>query len=359
MIRRNPLFVAAALCPATLPEAAGGVTGCMEPTLFIDAIVRQTTVLIAQLATSAGLRAPLAHTANQVFLDLVRELKEQGLGNKVIADMFGLALSTYHGKVRRMSESQSYRGRSLWEAAFSYVRERETLLQSDVLTRFRNDDDASVRAVLNDLVESGLVFRSGRAEATTLRAARPEEVSLAGQQNDDGVASLVWLVVHRQGPATAAEIQGMGPVDSVRLERVLTRLVGEGRVRAREAAPETRYAVADCIIAAGDAAGWEAAVFDHYQAMVTALCAKLRRGAQKSGADETVGGSTYGFTVWPGHPHHDEVLGILSRLRDDLSRLRHKVHDYNANNPGPDEPHIGVIAYLGQALIESEHAEEK
>jgi hypothetical protein len=40
--------------------------------LLIDAIVRQTTVLIAQLATAAGVRAPLAHTANQVFVDLVR-----------------------------------------------------------------------------------------------------------------------------------------------------------------------------------------------------------------------------------------------------------------------------------------------
>ena len=201
----------------------------MEPTLLIDAIVRQTTVLIAQLATSAGVRAPLAHTANQVFLDLVGQLKEQGLGNKVIADMFGLALSTYHDKVRRMSESQSDRGRSLWEATFSYVQERGSLLQAEVLTRFRNDDDASVRAVLNDLVESGLVFRSGRGDGTTLRAARPEEVSLASDPDDDGLTSLVWLVAHRQGPTTSTEIQAMVPVETARLERALARLVAEGK----------------------------------------------------------------------------------------------------------------------------------
>jgi hypothetical protein len=329
----------------------------MEPTLLIDAIVRQTTVLIAQLATSAGLRAPLAHTANQVFLDLVRELKEQGLGNKVIADMFGLALSTYHDKVRRMSESQSYRGRSLWEAMFSYIQEKETLLQGDVLTRFRNDDEGSVRAVLSDLVESGLVFRSGRGDTTTLRAARPEEVSLASGPNDEGIASIVWLVVHRNGASTLGEVQEMVSIEPARLGRVLSRLVAEGRVRTSEHEGEPRYVAADCVIAPGDAAGWEAAVFDHYQAMVTALCAKLRRG--KSAVDETVGGSTYGFTVWPGHPHHDEVLGILARLRGELSRLRHKVHDYNLNNPGPTEPRLGVIAYLGQTLIEAERAEEQ
>jgi hypothetical protein len=330
----------------------------MEPTLLIDAIVRQTTVLIAQLATSAGVRAPLAHTANQVFLDLVRQLKEQGLGNKVIADMFGLALSTYHDKVRRMSESQSDRGRSLWEATFSYIQERESLLQTAVLTRFRHDEEASVRAVLNDLVESGLVFRSGRGDGTTLRAARPEEVSLASDPTDDGLASLVWLVVHRQGPTTITEVQAMVPVETARLERVLSRLVAEGRVEIRNQKPDERYAVADCVIAAGDAAGWEAALFDHYQAMVTAVCAKLRRGAQKSAIDDAVGGSTYGFTVWAGHPHHDEVVGILARLRGDLSRLRQKVHDYNASHAGPPEERIGVIAYLGQTVIEGEHAEE-
>ena len=67
----------------------------MNVNLLIDALVRQTTVLIAQLATAAGARAQLAHTANQVFMDLVRELKEQGLGNKVIADMFGLSPVSY------------------------------------------------------------------------------------------------------------------------------------------------------------------------------------------------------------------------------------------------------------------------
>ncbi|HVW29266.1 MAG TPA: hypothetical protein VHC69_28060 [Polyangiaceae bacterium] len=330
----------------------------MQPILLIDAIVRQTTVLIAQLATSSGVRAPLAHLANQVFLDLVQQLKEQGLGNKVIADMFGLALSTYHDKVRRMSESQSDRGRSLWEATLSYVQERETLLQAEVLTRFRNDDGATVRAILNDLVESGLVFRSGRGDGTTLRAARPEEVSLASDPMDDGVASFVWLVVHRQGPTTLTEIQAMVPVDTARLERVLSRLVAEGRVELRDQKPYERYAVADCVIAAGDAAGWEAAVFDHYQAMVTAICAKLERGTQNSAVDDTVGGSTYGFTVWAGHPHHDEVVGILARLRGDLSILRQKVHDYNASHAGPPGGRIGVIAYLGQTMIEGKRAEE-
>jgi hypothetical protein len=37
--------------------------------LLIDAIVHQTTVLIAQLSTASGIRAPLAHVADQVFFE--------------------------------------------------------------------------------------------------------------------------------------------------------------------------------------------------------------------------------------------------------------------------------------------------
>lgn len=43
----------------------------MNVTLLIGAIVRQTMVLIAELATAGGVRAPLAHVADKVFVDLV------------------------------------------------------------------------------------------------------------------------------------------------------------------------------------------------------------------------------------------------------------------------------------------------
>src|SRR6476469_7358250 len=89
--------------------------------LLIHAIVRQTTILIAQLATAKGIRAPLAHIANQVFLDLVAELERQGVSRKVSADMFGLGLRTYRRKIQRLLESSTDRGRPLWVAVLDYV----------------------------------------------------------------------------------------------------------------------------------------------------------------------------------------------------------------------------------------------
>lgn len=73
---------AASLPPSSWTSGAQGrwLLGCVtvNTKLLIDAIVRQTTVLIAQLSTAAGIRAPLAHVADQVFVELSRELEAQG-----------------------------------------------------------------------------------------------------------------------------------------------------------------------------------------------------------------------------------------------------------------------------------------
>ncbi len=51
--------------------------GAMNLRLLIDGIVRQTTVLVAQLSTTSGVRSPLAQIADQVFLQLTQELESQ------------------------------------------------------------------------------------------------------------------------------------------------------------------------------------------------------------------------------------------------------------------------------------------
>src|SRR5262245_22995609 len=138
---------------------------------LIHAIVRQTTILIAQLATARGLRAPLAHIANQVFLDLVSELERQGVSRKVSADMFGLGLRTYRRKIQQLNESSTERGRSLSEVILEHVRDEGLVTRAEVLLRFAADDEALVRAVLHDLCESQLVFMAGTGPSTTYRAA--------------------------------------------------------------------------------------------------------------------------------------------------------------------------------------------
>jgi len=328
--------------------------------LLIDAIVRQTTVLVAQLATAAGSRAQLAHTANQVFLDLVHELKDQGLGNKVIADMFGLNLRTYHNKIARLAESSTERGRSLWEALLAYVEERGSVSRAEVLHRFRNDEEATVRGVLKDLVDSGVLFRSGRGDLTTYRAAGPDDEPRGDGLAEQRIDNFAWVAVHRYGPIARAALAEHVPVGDDALDAALVRLVRHQRVTTEERDGKVFYTSAECVIPLGDSGGWEAAVFDHYQAMVTAICTKLRLGRTHAASGEWVGGSTYGFDVWEGHPHHAEVVGFLQATRERAVALRKKVEAFNVSHSPPDGSTQHVIAYVGQTVIgiESEGDDE-
>jgi hypothetical protein len=324
----------------------------MNIQVLIDSIVRQTTILIAQLATSAGARAPLAHVANQVFLELVGELKAQGLGNKVIADMFGLALRTYHARLRRLSESKTYQGRSLWEAVLEYVQGKGTLTRAEVLRRFQHDEEIVVRGVLKDLVDSGMLFRAGREQSTTYRAANLEDLAQNRQEQTlEGLATLVWVGVHRHGPVTHAELARELAMSDEELAAALAWLVQAGRIELLRGEGETRYRAQSCVIPVGAPVGWEAAVYDHFQALVTALVTKLQSGRLHSQLDDAIGGTTYAFDVWPSHPHRDEVLGFLRDVRAKGVALRQKVEGYNAQVGSPREEPERVIFYAGQTVL--------
>lgn len=330
----------------------------MNVNALIDAIVRQTTVLIAQLATAAGVRAPLAHVANEVFTELVRELREQGLGHKVIADMFGLSLRTYHNQVSRLSEAKSERGRSLWVAVLSYMQQREVTPRAQVMEHFRRDDEVTVRGVLRDLTDSGLVYRTGKGDAMAYRVAQPQEQTQAGADPSEVLASLLWVTIHRFGPLERSELLAHVPTDDAALEAALAALLDDGRVRRVHEGDTTRYGSDGCVIPLGDEAGWEAAVFDHFQAMVTAVSAKLHSGASAAHRGEAIGGSTYTYDITRAHPLYEETLAFLQRTREQAVDLRKRVERYNADHPIDPDQLVRVIAYVGQTLVRDEPGSE-
>src|SRR5215471_10583667 len=132
----------------------------MNVRLLIEAVVRQTTVLLAELATAGGLRAPLANVADRVFIELARELDAHGVSRSVSADMFGLALRTYLRRIRRYDESATEKGASLWEAVLRFIEGRQAVSRNEILDAFAKDDETQIRSVLQDLTDSGLIFRS-------------------------------------------------------------------------------------------------------------------------------------------------------------------------------------------------------
>jgi hypothetical protein len=132
----------------------------------------------------------------------------------------------------------------------------------------------------------------------------------------------------------------------------LDRLVALGRVERVESAGSIDYRSRELVLGLEDPTGWEAAVLDHFSALVQTITRKLSIEQAAKAADE-IGGSTYHFVVWRGHPMEDEVLGELRRFRERQSALRERVDEYNRGHGMPAE-RLQVTAYYGQSVMEGE-----
>jgi len=132
-------------------------------------------------------------------------------------------------------------------------------------------------------------------------------------------------------------------------EKHVEALVSAGLVEKRTLGQRTLYESLRFDVPVGQSEGWEAAVLDHFQAVVRAICVKLRLGASRSTLGEAVGGSTYTFDVWRGHPLEHEARSTLTRLREQIAGLRERIDRYNATHPQPPESSDReVTVYVGQ-----------
>lgn len=328
----------------------------MNPQLLIDAIVRQTTVLVARLSTVEGVRSPLGHIAHEVFIGLVSELENQGVSKKVIADMFGMALRSYRQKVQRLGESATTRGLTLWTAVQRFLAERGSATRTELITHFQYDEEASVRGILADLVESGLLVRSGRGDDTRYRVATAEELRDAGAFVDnrpqDSLAALVWVHIYREGPLSLDRLAQLVPLSKASIDAAVQVLLREGRVRRETVGSVEQLTAEHVLIPVGETAGWEAAVIDHHGSVLNAIAAKLSGRARTSATTDEVGGTTLTFDLWPGHPHEAVVRRLLRSTREQVLPLWEEVEAYNKQHAAPET--YQVHFYCGQYLVVEE-----
>src|SRR6185369_9985583 len=113
----------------------------------------------------------------------------------------------------------------------------------------------------------------------------------------------------------------------------------------------TTYSADRFEVPIGASIGWEAAVLDHFQAMVTAIIAKLGRGPSRGPDADLVGGSTWSLDVWAGHPFESQAKTLLRAIRASTEELRSRIdaHNASATYSGPRER---VVFYAGQNVRE-------
>jgi len=107
--------------------------------------------------------------------------------------------------------------------------------------------------------------------------------------------------------------------------------------------------------------GAEAAMLDHFRAACNVLTDRCRASFERqqtpdAAVSRTNGGSTFCFTVFPGHPHEAEVSSLLERTRSDTQALWDKVAAFNAQRSTPDNARK-VTFYCGQVTTSSDDGE--
>ena len=132
------------------------------------------------------------------------------------------------------------------------------------------------------------------------------------------------------------------------LHATLDALLADGRVERRA---DGRLSARDLLIPLSPASGWEAAVFDHFQAVVQTIVQRIERSTVDPAAP--VGGSTYRFDIWSGHPLEQRVQTQLAEIRQRLSALRQEVTEHNERSGLPAR-YRQVALYVGQCQLDRE-----
>jgi hypothetical protein len=162
--------------------------------------------------------------------------------------------------------------------------------------------------------------------------------------------------VYRSGSIQREALRRQLSVDAEALDDALATLEAQGLVERSGEGEFATYRASTFLVPVGAEHGWEAAVFDHYQAVARAIANKVTRGRPHSAQDDIVGGATLTFDLGPDHPCRDQVLGLLKHVRAEVNDLWNKVQDHNAENPIPEEARTEVSFYFGQSTVSHDEA---
>jgi hypothetical protein len=195
------------------------------------------------------------------------------------------------------------------------------------------------------------VLKLAAGKHAAYRAATSDEIA-ALRTGSDGLHELVWALVYREGPLDERELSARTSLGGEALSRCLGKLLLDQRIE-REA--DGRYRAHAIVLPLGSSAGWEAALFDHFQAVVKTMVARLQRSADATSEAES-GGSTYTFSIWPGHPFEQEVRGLLQAFRTRHSELRERIKAYNDAHARP--PRFERITVYGGLHVQAEDEDE-
>lgn len=324
--------------------------------ILMNMLVREMGIFVSHLATYNGERKPLAHSLDLMFLTIAEELDRQGISRKVAADMFEMVLRSYQRKIKRLEvRINDHDAFTIWKELYEKIYEEEEAEREQLLATYKGDRVAIVKSALKELVEAGLLDSKTRGGATYYT---PSEGMIEHESAyQDRLYWLVWVSVCR-GQILAYEelVEQMEPLgfSTGELDAILEQLCAHGRIeRQLPDGPDGQvfYISSVCVIAPEQSFGWEAGLFDHIRTVLSSITRKMKWMRDGVKAPGVLGGSTYGFDLWEGHPYEEQILALLAKHRGEFSALRGEIDRFNADQPAlSEELMYRVIFYFGQGF---------
>ena len=307
---------------------------------LVERIVPLVAELMATLAAKDPVRMYFANIADKTLLDIVETLRKEGISNEAIASSLGKTISGFYRMVSRLreeveSEEKVDGPRTLMEQVFSWVCDEADrrvedegaastaeirILYTDIEQKFKGVRRESLKSVLFFLVQYDMVGVSGRSDRASYWVV-PRRTSEAGYH--DAVVTL-----YREGPMSLSDLSVAVGLPERRCQDFLDTLSDEGLLDEEEN-PETgepNFRARSYHIPVGAPEGFEAALWDHLQAVLRAISKKVRLAKYGAKAAESVGGSTFSYDLPADHPLTDEISEFLTetraRLEDWMERAR-------------------------------------
>jgi hypothetical protein len=224
--------------------------------------------------------------------------------------MFGMALRSYQAKLRRLNDPDTRGVATLWQDLYA-DRSNGNATRVELERRYRAHPPAKIAATLQDMVQSGLAYASGKGRQTLFGfTSDADRQHLNVTEEQRVLLDLGWYLVACGAAGTRDELVRELRCDHARALAVIDELVRSARlVQAGERLTAKRLELGS------KEAGWETSVMDHFRAVTTAIAAKVSRPVVANG--DRVGGGTRSFLVHPGHPLAHEVYALLEGVNLD------------------------------------------
>ncbi|NUN13814.1 MAG: ArsR family transcriptional regulator [Myxococcales bacterium] len=330
----------------------------MKFSTLVERMVPLVAELFATLQVNDPLRMDFADIGQKTLIDIVGVLRQDGMTNEEIAQTLDLSIAGFYKRIRELRETYApgKRGRpkpTLWEKVYQVVLQktasspRKAVRYTAVQSVFPSVPDERLRTTLRFLVRFGLLTVTGPTQF-------PEYRVVPRDEEPDITYHSVVVTLYREGPLSLADLAERLRCTTAECEPHLKRLRDAGKLV--ESAPEhpggsVRYRATSYHIEPESDLGYQAALWDHFYAVVRAMCKKVRMNTHLAQLNDVIGGTTFSFDVPLQHPLYAEISGFLTQTRVQMEKWLAEVSALNQNGD-PALPRARVTIYAGQ-FVES------